>query len=60
MDVKLGELGTWVGGRDFSPNGIISAIRRGEDPKKKPLHRGELSATDFGSSASASNLTNEC
>ncbi|XP_041812662.1 ATP synthase subunit f, mitochondrial [Chelmon rostratus] len=31
MDVKLGELGTWVGGRDFSPNGIISAIRRGHD-----------------------------
>lgn len=31
MDVKLGELGTWLGGRDFTPNGIFSAARRGED-----------------------------
>lgn len=31
MDVKLGELGTWLGRRDFTPNGIISAVRRGED-----------------------------
>ncbi|KAM3864463.1 LOW QUALITY PROTEIN: ATP synthase F(0) complex subunit f, mitochondrial [Diretmus argenteus] len=31
MDVKLGELGSWVGGRDFSPNGILSSIRRGHD-----------------------------
>uniref|UniRef100_A0A8C6T0M9 ATP synthase membrane subunit f n=1 Tax=Neogobius melanostomus TaxID=47308 RepID=A0A8C6T0M9_9GOBI len=23
MDVKLGELGTWIGGRDFTPNGIM-------------------------------------
>lgn len=30
MDVKLGELGTWLGGRDFTPNGIIQAIRRGD------------------------------
>ncbi|TKS91608.1 ATP synthase subunit f, mitochondrial [Collichthys lucidus] len=30
-DVKLGELGTWLGGRDFTPNGIIAAIRRGHD-----------------------------
>ncbi|KAM9779632.1 ATP synthase F(0) complex subunit f, mitochondrial [Neosynchiropus ocellatus] len=31
MDVKLGELGSWLGGRDFTPNGIISAIRRGHN-----------------------------
>uniref|UniRef100_A0A3Q3RT46 ATP synthase membrane subunit f n=2 Tax=Mastacembelus armatus TaxID=205130 RepID=A0A3Q3RT46_9TELE len=31
MDVKLGELGTWIGARDFTPNGIISAVRRGHD-----------------------------
>ena len=30
MDVKLGELGTWLGGRDFTPNGILTSIRRGE------------------------------
>lgn len=30
MDVKLNELGAWLGGRDFTPNGILSAIRRGE------------------------------
>ncbi|KAM7372312.1 hypothetical protein PAMP_009489 [Pampus punctatissimus] len=29
MDVKLGELGTWLGARDFSPNGIVSSISRG-------------------------------
>lgn len=31
MDVKLGELGSWLGGRDFTPNGVISALRRGEE-----------------------------
>ncbi|KAF0032444.1 hypothetical protein F2P81_014734 [Scophthalmus maximus] len=31
MDVKLGELGSWLGGRDFTPNGIISAVSRGRD-----------------------------
>lgn len=31
MDVKLGELGTWIGGRDFTPNGIIAAVRRGKE-----------------------------
>ncbi|XP_039862055.1 ATP synthase subunit f, mitochondrial isoform X1 [Simochromis diagramma] len=31
MDVKLNELGAWLGGRDFTPNGILSAIRRGHD-----------------------------
>lgn len=31
MDVKLGELGTWIGGRDFTPNGILAAIRRGKE-----------------------------
>ena len=30
MDVKLGQLGTWLGGRDFTPNGILSAVRRGK------------------------------
>lgn len=30
MDVKLGELGSWLGGRDFTPNGILQAIRRGD------------------------------
>lgn len=33
MDVKLGELGSWFGARDFTPNGIISAVRRGEDTR---------------------------
>ncbi len=53
MDVKLGQLGSWLGGRDFTPNGIISAVRRGEetcsdfvvDPKKT-LPREQLSS-DF-------------
>nr|XP_057906456.1 ATP synthase subunit f, mitochondrial [Doryrhamphus excisus]XP_057906457.1 ATP synthase subunit f, mitochondrial [Doryrhamphus excisus] len=31
MDVKLGELGSWLGARDFTPNGIIAAVRRGHD-----------------------------
>ncbi|CAI5674646.1 ATP synthase F(0) complex subunit f, mitochondrial [Oreochromis niloticus] len=31
MDVKLNQLGAWLGGRDFTPNGILSAIRRGHD-----------------------------
>ncbi|XP_034046318.1 ATP synthase subunit f, mitochondrial [Thalassophryne amazonica] len=31
MEVKLGELGNWIGTRDFSPKGIFSAIRRGHD-----------------------------
>lgn len=31
MDVKLGELGSWIGGRDFTPNGILAAIRRGKE-----------------------------
>lgn len=30
MDVKLNQLGAWLGGRDFTPNGILSAIRRGK------------------------------
>uniref|UniRef100_A0A3Q2UB35 ATP synthase membrane subunit f n=1 Tax=Fundulus heteroclitus TaxID=8078 RepID=A0A3Q2UB35_FUNHE len=28
MEVKLGELGTWLGRRDYSPNGIVSMFRR--------------------------------
>ncbi|XP_059204815.1 ATP synthase subunit f, mitochondrial [Centropristis striata] len=31
MDVKVNELGSWLSGRDFTPNGIIAAIRRGHD-----------------------------
>lgn len=31
MDVKLGELGSWLGARDFTPNGIIASLRRGEE-----------------------------
>ncbi|KAL4658382.1 ATP synthase subunit f, mitochondrial [Arapaima gigas] len=31
MDVKLGELPTWATTGDFTPNGIISAVRRGHD-----------------------------
>lgn len=31
MDVKLGELGTWLGGRDFTPNGLLASVRRGEE-----------------------------
>lgn len=39
MDVKLGELGSWIGGRDFTPNGIIAAVRRGKEAK---VHRAKL------------------
>ncbi|XP_028311353.1 ATP synthase F(0) complex subunit f, mitochondrial [Gouania willdenowi] len=31
LDVKLSELGSWLGGRDFTPNGVISAMARGRD-----------------------------
>lgn len=68
MDVKLGELGSWFGGRDFTPNGIISAIRRGEqtcsnwnfiqDPKKSSLS-SYLFRSDSGSSASVSSTKQE-
>ncbi|XP_070704393.1 ATP synthase subunit f, mitochondrial [Pempheris klunzingeri] len=27
MDVKLNEMGSWLGRRDFTPNGIASGIR---------------------------------
>lgn len=30
MDVKLGQLGSWLAMRDFTPGGILGAIRRGE------------------------------
>lgn len=39
MDVKLGELGTWIGGRDFTPNGIIAAVRRGKKSGPDDAHR---------------------
>ncbi|KAM4632008.1 ATP synthase F(0) complex subunit f, mitochondrial [Discoglossus pictus] len=29
MEVKLGQLPNWLTSRDFTPNGIIAAIRRG-------------------------------
>ncbi|KAF2980909.1 hypothetical protein EK904_014700 [Melospiza melodia maxima] len=29
MDVKLGQLGSWLAMRDFTPGGILGAIRRG-------------------------------
>ncbi|KAG7281176.1 hypothetical protein CRUP_032879 [Coryphaenoides rupestris] len=29
MDVKLGELGSWFGGRDFTPNGLLASLRNG-------------------------------
>ncbi|XP_067830267.1 ATP synthase subunit f, mitochondrial-like isoform X1 [Heptranchias perlo] len=31
MDVKLGELSRWVTARDFTPNGMLAALRRGHD-----------------------------
>ncbi|XP_026878023.2 ATP synthase subunit f, mitochondrial isoform X1 [Electrophorus electricus] len=31
MDVKLGELTSWLGTRDFTPNGLLNGIRRGHD-----------------------------
>ncbi|XP_039631635.1 ATP synthase subunit f, mitochondrial [Polypterus senegalus] len=31
LDVKLGELPTWMTSCDFTPNGILSAMRRGHD-----------------------------
>lgn len=30
MDVKLGQLPTWLAMRDFTPGGIGGALRRGE------------------------------
>lgn len=41
IDVKLGELGGWIGGRDFTPNGIIAAIRRGEETRVLSFHVSE-------------------
>ncbi|NP_001087365.2 ATP synthase membrane subunit f S homeolog [Xenopus laevis] len=29
MDVKLGQLPSWLSTRDFAPNGIIASLRRG-------------------------------
>ncbi|XP_045568764.1 ATP synthase subunit f, mitochondrial-like isoform X1 [Salmo salar] len=31
MEVNLGELGSWVGKRDFTPNGLLASIRNGHD-----------------------------
>ncbi|NWU34739.1 ATPK synthase, partial [Hylia prasina] len=31
MDVKLGQLGSWLAMRDYSPSGILGAMRRGYD-----------------------------
>lgn len=30
MDVKLGQLGSWLAMRDFTPSGILGGMRRGE------------------------------
>lgn len=30
MDVKLGQLPSWLGTRDFTPNGFVGSVRRGE------------------------------
>ncbi|MCJ8746431.1 hypothetical protein PDJAM_G00141650 [Pangasius djambal] len=29
MDVKLGQLPSWLGTRDFTPNGLVGSVRRG-------------------------------
>jgi len=29
LDVKLGELPSWLGKRDFTPNGLIGGVRGG-------------------------------
>ncbi|XP_025909752.1 ATP synthase subunit f, mitochondrial [Nothoprocta perdicaria] len=31
MDVKLGQLPSWLAMRDFTPGGIVRAVRRGYD-----------------------------
>ncbi|MBN3306864.1 ATPK synthase, partial [Amia calva] len=31
LEVKLGEFPAWLGSRDFSPSGVLSALRRGHD-----------------------------
>ncbi|XP_029294402.1 ATP synthase F(0) complex subunit f, mitochondrial [Cottoperca gobio] len=31
MEVKLGELGKWLGGRDLTPNGLFSSLGKGRD-----------------------------
>ncbi|KAJ8253794.1 hypothetical protein COCON_G00204060 [Conger conger] len=31
LDVKMGELPSWIFSRDLTPNGILAAIRRGHD-----------------------------
>ncbi|XP_043925771.1 ATP synthase subunit f, mitochondrial-like [Protopterus annectens] len=31
LEVKLGELPAWIGHRDFTPNGVVGAVRRGYD-----------------------------
>ncbi|XP_042560185.1 ATP synthase subunit f, mitochondrial [Clupea harengus] len=31
MDVKLGQIFSWLGTRDFTPNGLVGAVRRGHE-----------------------------
>ncbi|XP_062338638.1 ATP synthase subunit f, mitochondrial isoform X1 [Osmerus eperlanus] len=31
MEVKINELGSWLGTRDFTPNGLLASVRRGHD-----------------------------
>lgn len=35
MDVKLGQLGSWLAMRDFTPGGIMGAVQRGEEAAGK-------------------------
>ncbi|NXN70858.1 PTCD1 protein, partial [Himantopus himantopus] len=45
MDVKLGQLPTWLAMRDFTPGGIVGALRRGErgrSPLRPPGGRGHI------------------
>lgn len=39
MDVKLSQLPSWFGTRDFTPNGLIGSVRRGENVCGKCVNR---------------------
>lgn len=41
MDVRLGELPTWLATRDFSPRGLLGGVQKGE--AKLPARGAELS-----------------
>ncbi|NWX16377.1 PTCD1 protein, partial [Aegotheles bennettii] len=42
LDVKLGQLPTWLAMRDFTPGGIAGALRRGEGLGGDPAAQGPL------------------